>query len=126
MKNIKLLALVISTIFSSNIYAELSCEQQGYEDVSNNIDASVDWNTVVASVSTNTLTDGLLTGIDAIAYQYGIKSWNNTYLTQWCSTHRPNSALANYGCRWADEPSTVFQTVAIIERYYCGPVAQRE
>ena len=81
---------------------------------------TIDWFNVVSGVSVASPNSGVLFAIEAVSYQYGIKSWNESYMLQWCSANRPNDAISNYLCNWDYEPVSASNRTAIIRRTYCG------
>lgn len=131
MKKVKLVSVLIGSILSTASMADLSCEDQGYDQISTNVTTTADYVAVIAGQSSSTYTDGTIYGVDAVAYQYSLQNWNNTYKTQWCLSYDASltSGLPMYGqpwpvtgsffCSWVNEPSTSSDVTTIINVQYC-------
>lgn len=131
MKKTKLLTLIAGSVFCFNASAYLSCADQGYDQHTSYVNTTSDWVSVIGGQSTGTYTDGTLTGIDAVAYQYGLQTWNQSYKNNWCSNKEaamtstippygvPTPVAGTFSCAWDNEPTSSSDVTSVIKLSYC-------
>jgi hypothetical protein len=131
MKKLKLISVLIGSVVSCNSFAYLSCNDQGYNDYSTNVNATSNWVSVIATETVGTYTDGTLSGVDAVAYEFGLKDWNQAYKSQWCSNYEasitstippygvPHPVIGTFSCSWNNEPTSSSDVTTVIHVTYC-------
>jgi hypothetical protein len=131
MKKVKLISLLIGSIVSCNSFAVPGCEDQGYNDYTTNVNTTSNWQSIIATQSVPSYTDGTLTGAAAVAYEFGFKDWNNAYKSQWCSNYEssltsgfppygtPYPVAGTFSCSWNNEPTSTTDVTTVITVHYC-------
>ncbi len=138
MKKMTLTSILIGSVFSTAAFAVPSCNERGYDARSVNKVVTGDWLDVIMAEQSSTITDGNITGIDAVAYKLGLKSWNEAYKTDWCDNYAdalysapiaigqpypvPNTI---FNCQWVNEPSSASDPTTIFNVKYCMSRVER-
>ena len=128
----KLITAILTTaLLSFNASAYLTCEDQGYVYTSAQFNVTSNWVSNIAGHSVGTFTDGILNGVTAAAYEFGLKDWNAVYKGNWCTAKESamTSTIPPYGssypiagtfhCQWFDEPTSNADVTSIITLNYC-------